>query len=140
MAFAAVTPIASVTGSLLTLGGSAINGAASFQARVSLQTADTRPQFGASWVGRKALLATLSMEGSINGYVTEAIFGTILWAAVIAGSDVTLVLQDETGTGKDKYSGSFILTELSKSNPSDGYVEFNCSFRSNGTIAKTDQT
>ncbi len=137
MAFTAVTPIAAVAGSLLTIDAAAVDGAMSFQGRVTIPTADTRPYFAGSWVARKGLTAGLSAEGSISGYVSETQFGGALWTKLIAGNTVAIVMQDETGAGKDTISGNFILSELSKTNPADGYVEFSCNFRSAGTITLT---
>ena len=137
MAFTAVTPIAAVAGALLTIDAAAVDGAVQFQGRLTIPQAETRAYFAGSWVARKGLTAGLSMEGSVSGYVSEAQFGGVLWTKLIAGNTVALVMTDETGAGKDSISGNFILSELSKSDPSDGFVEFTANFRSAGTITLT---
>lgn len=140
MAFAAVTPISAIDGSLLTIDAAAVDGALSFTSRISVPTMTARVQFGNvnTWINRAVQQAGLSMEGSITGYVSQTIFAS-LWTKITAGADVALTLQDETGAGKDVYSGNFILSELSRTNAAEGYVEFSCSFQSNGTITKSPQ-
>jgi len=88
-------------------------------------------EIGDTWVTKKA--GTQSWSGSVDCYWDET--DTNGQEAMTAGASVSLVLYPEAQTAGDtRYSGTAIITGISRSGAVDGMVEASYSFEGNGAI------